>query len=230
MVVLVALLKELMQLYTRLARSNSALQRERNNRLLRLDAMAASIAHETNQPLAALVTNGGIGLRLLAKADADLDEVRSVLKRIVDDGHRASNIIAGIRVMFENGRREDVPVDIHDLVYEVLELVQRELQGHGVSAQVTLDPDLPRLVGDRVQLQQVLVNLIMNAVEAMSSMQVHERSLLVESRLHGPDDVQITVAYSGPGIDANELERLFEPFYDEGPRNGVGACYFPDDH
>jgi signal transduction histidine kinase len=213
MVVLIALLKEIMQLYTRLAGSNSALQREQNNRLLSLDAMAASIAHEINQPLAALVTNGGIGLRLLAKADADLDEVRGVLKRIVDDGHRASDIIAGIRVMFKSGRREDVPVDIRDLVYEVLALVQRELQGHGVSAQVTVAPDLPRLVGDRVQLQQVLVNLIMNAVEAMSSVQVHERSLLVESRLHGLDDVLITVEDSGPGIDANEMEHLFEPFF-----------------
>jgi C4-dicarboxylate-specific signal transduction histidine kinase len=175
--------------------------------------MAASIAHEVNQPLAALVTNGGIGLRLLAKADADLDEVRRVLKRIVDDGHRASDIIAGIRVMFKSGRREDVPVNIHDLVYEVVALVQRELQGHGVSAQVTVDPDLPRLFGDRVQLQQVLVNLIMNAVEAMSSVQVRERSLLVESRLHGPNDVLITVEDTGPGIDAKEMEHLFEPFF-----------------
>jgi C4-dicarboxylate-specific signal transduction histidine kinase len=150
---------------------------------------------------------------LLAKADADLDELRRVLKRIVDDGHRASDIIAGVRVMFKSGRREDVPVDVRDLVYEVLALVQRELQGHGVSAQVTVDPDLPRLVGDRVQLQQVLFNLIMNAVEAMSSVQVHERSLLVGSRLHGADDLLITVEDSGPGIDANEMEHLFEPFF-----------------
>ena len=212
-VILVILLQEIMQLYTRLARSNAALQRERNNRLLSLDAMVASIAHEINQPLSALVTNGAIGLRLLAKTDADLDEVRGIFKRIVDDGHRASDIIAGIRAMFKSGRREEAPVNIRDLVYEVLALVHGELQGHGVSVQVNVHADLPRIVGDRVQLQQVLVNLIMNAVEAMSSVQDHERSLLVESRLHGPNDVLITVEDSGPGIDADEVEHLFEPFF-----------------
>jgi signal transduction histidine kinase len=212
-VILVILLQEIMQLYTRLARSNSALQRERNNRLLSLDAMVASIAHEINQPLSALVTNGAIGLRLLAKTDADLDEVRGIFKRIVDDGHRASDIIAGIRAMFKSGRREESSVNIRDLVYEVLALVHGELQGHGISVQVNVHPDLPRIVGDRVRLQQVLVNLIMNAVEAMSSVRDHQRSLLVESRLQGPNDVLITVEDSGPGIDADEMEHLFEPFF-----------------
>jgi C4-dicarboxylate-specific signal transduction histidine kinase len=175
--------------------------------------MAASIAHEINQPLSALVTNGAIGLRLLARADTDLDEVRGIFRRIVDDGHRASDIIAGMRAMFKSGRREESPVNIRDLVYEVLALVRGELQGHGVSVQVNVHADTPRIVGDRVQLQQVLVNLIMNAVEAMISGQDHERSLLVESRVHGPNDVLITVEDSGPGIDADEMEHLFEPFF-----------------
>ena len=115
--------------------------------------------------------------------------------------------------MFKSGRREESPVNIRDLVYEVLALVHGELHGHGASVQANVHPDLPRIVGDRVQLQQVLVNLIMNAVEAMSSVQDHERSLLVESRLHGPNDVLITVEDSGPGIDADEVEHLFEPFF-----------------
>jgi len=212
-IILVILLQEMMQLYARLARSNSALQRERNNRLLSLDAMAGSIAHEINQPLSALVTNGAIGLRLLAKAGADPDEVRGIFRRIVDDGHRASDIITGIRAMFKSGRREESPVNIRDLVYEVLALVHGELHGHGASVQANVHPDLPRIVGDRVQLQQVLVNLIMNAVEAMSSVQDHERSLRVESRLHEPTDVLITVEDSGPGIEADEMEHLFEPFF-----------------
>jgi signal transduction histidine kinase len=213
-IVLIVLLEEMTRLYARLARSNSALQRERNNRLLSLDAMAASIAHEINQPLSALVTNAGIGLRLLARADADLDEVRGVLKRIGDDGHRASDIIASMRAMFKSGRREASPVDVRDLVYEALTLVRSELQSQGVSVQVNLHRDhLPRIVGDRVQLQQVFINLLMNAIEAMSSVKERERSLLLEARIHGRDDVLITLEDSGPGIDANEMERLFEPFF-----------------
>lgn len=213
MVILVVLLQEITQLYARLARSNSALQRERTNQLLGLDAMAASIAHEINQPLSALVTNGGIGLRLLATADADLDEVRGVLKRIVDDGHRASDIIASIRAMFRRGRREHSSLNIGDLVYEVLGLIHGELRSQGVSVQVNLRPDLPRIFGDRVQLQQVLINLMMNAIEAMTSVQAHQRFLRVESRLHSPNDVIITVEDSGPGIDANDMEHLFEAFF-----------------
>lgn len=213
MVILVALLQEITQLYARLARSNSALQRERNNKLLSLDAMAASIAHEINQPLSALVTNGSIGLRLLARADADLDEVRGVLKRVVDDGHRASDIMASIREMFKRGRREQSSLSIRDLVDEVLVLVRAELQSHGVSVQVTLHPDLPRVFGDRVQLHQVFINLIMNAIEAMSSVENFERALLVESRLDGANDVLITVEDSGPGIDANDMDHLFEAFF-----------------
>jgi signal transduction histidine kinase len=242
-VILVILLQEIMQLYTRLARSNAALQRERNNRLLSLDAMVASIAHEINQPLSALVTNGAIGLRLLAKADADLDEVRGLFRRIVDDGHRASDVIAGIRMMFKSSRREESPVNIQDLVYEVLALVHGELQGHGIAVQVNVHPNLPRIVGDRVQLQQVLVNLIMNAVEAMSSVQDHERSLLVESRLHGSNDVLLTVEDSGPGIDTDEMEHLLNrslqpsptewgwglPFRGQSLKLVVVASGFPDE-
>ncbi|MBV9018437.1 MAG: MASE4 domain-containing protein [Alphaproteobacteria bacterium] len=220
-VVLVVLLQESMQLYARLARSNSALQRERSNKLLSLDAMAASIAHEVNQPLSALVTNGGIGLRLLAKGDVDLDEVRAVLKRIIDDGHRASDIIASMRAMFKSGHIEESTLRIRELIFDVLVLVHGELQSHGVSVQINLRPDLPRILGDRVQLQQVLVNLIMNAVEAMSLVESHQRSLLVDARLHGTRDVLITVEDSGTGIEAKDMEHIFETFFTTKP-HGMG--------
>ena len=104
-------------------------------------------------------------------------------------------------------------MSIRDLVCEVLALVDAELESQRISLQVELHPELPQVMGDRVQLQQVLVNLIMNAVEAMSSVQDHERSLRVESRLHEPTDVLITVEDSGPGIEADEMEHLFEPFF-----------------
>jgi signal transduction histidine kinase len=226
-VVLVVLLQEMTQLYARLARSNSALQGERNNRLMNLEAMVASIAHEINQPLSALVTNGGIGLRLLAKADSNLDEVRGALKRIVDDGHRASHIISSIRAMFKRDPRERSLVSIRDLVSEVLALVHGELENHRVSLRVELHQELPRVMADRVQLQQVLLNLIMNAVEAMNSTENFERSLLVKSELHGTRDVLIMVEDSGPGIDSNDIDRIFDAFFTTKPQGmglGLSIC------
>jgi C4-dicarboxylate-specific signal transduction histidine kinase len=214
-------------LHARLVRSNSALQRERNNKLMSLEAMAVSIAHEINQPLSALVTNGGIGLRLLAKADSDPDEVREVFKRIVDDGHRASEIISSIRATFGKHHREKSPVNIRDLVYEVLELVRGELEGQRISLQVELNHELPRVMVDRVQLQQVFVNLIMNAVEAMSSVEYGERSLLVKSEFHGARDVLIMVEDTGPGIDSKDMDCIFDAFFTTKPHGmglGLSIC------
>src|SRR6516225_4640933 len=167
------LLAALVEERGRIEQSLRATERElaRVSRQTTVGAMAASIAHEINQPLSALVTNGGIGLRLLANADSDLDEVREVLKRMIDDGFRASNIISSIRAMFGKERREKSLVSTRDLVSEVLALVRGELESHQVSLQLELHQELPPVMGDRLQLQQVLLNLIMNAVEAMSSVE-----------------------------------------------------------
>jgi C4-dicarboxylate-specific signal transduction histidine kinase len=226
-VVLVVLLQEMTQLYARLARSNNALQCERDNKLMNMEAMAASIAHEINQPLSALVTNGGIGLRLLAKRDADLDEVRHVFKRIVDDGHRASQVIASVRAMFRRDRREKSPVSIRDVVREVLALVHGELETHRVSLRVELHPELPRIIADRVQLQQVLINLVVNAIEAMSSVANYERSLLIKSEPLGTREVLIMVEDSGPGIGPNDSGRIFDAFFttkSQGMGLGLSIC------
>jgi signal transduction histidine kinase len=225
-VVLVVLLQEMTQLYARLARSNSALQRERNDKMMNLEAMAASIAHEISQPLSALVTNGGICLRLLAKP-SNHDEMREVLKRIIDDGHRASNIVASIRAMLRRDGRERLPVSIRDLVYEVLVLVQGELQNHRIALQVELRQQLPLVRADRVQLRQVLLNLIMNAIEAISSVGISERSLLVKTDLREERKVLITVKDSGPGIDAEDMDRIFDAFFttkSEGMGLGLSIC------
>lgn len=188
-------------------------------------AMAASIAHEINQPLSALVTNGGIGLRLLANADSDLDEVREVLKHIIDDGHRASHIIAGIRTMF--GKREMIQVSISDLIREVVPLVNGELERQRILLRLNLYHDLPLLMADRVQLQQVLVNLIMNAAEAMSSSNSHERSLLLKSEPSGEGDVLIMIEDTGPGIDLDDMDRIFDAFFttkSHGMGLGLSIC------
>ncbi len=226
-VVLVVLLQEMTQLYAGLARSNSALQRERNDKIMNLEAMAASIAHEINQPLSALVTNGSICLRLLARPNCNHDEMREVLKRIIDDGHRASNIVASIRAMLRRDGRERLPVSIRDLVYEVLVLVQGELQNHRIALQVELNQQLPLVRADRVQLRQVLLNLIMNAIEAVSSVGISERSLLVKTDLQEERKVLITVKDSGPGIDAEDMDRIFDAFFttkSEGMGLGLSIC------
>jgi PAS domain S-box-containing protein len=192
-----------------------------------IGAMAASIAHEINQPLSALVTNGGIGLRLLAKTDLDVDELREVLERIIEDGHRAGHIISSVRAMFENDRQERCLVPVSDLVREVLALVRGELENQRISLRVELDQQLPHVLADRIQLQQVFLNLIMNAVEAMSSVQNSERCLLVKSELDGTREMQILVEDTGPGIDPKHMDRIFDAFFttkSHGMGLGLSIC------
>src|SRR5262249_45730038 len=199
----------------------------RVSRQTTVGAMAASIAHEVNQPLSALVTNGSIALRLLATPNSNLDEAREVLKRIIDDGHRAGDIIASIRAMFGKDHREKTPVSIDDLVREVLALVRGELESQHVSLQVELDPGLPQVMADRVQLQQVLVNLIIHAVEAMGPMKNRERSLQVKSKLRQERQVLILVEDSGPGIAPNDMDRIFDAFFttkSHGMGLGLSIC------
>jgi signal transduction histidine kinase len=158
---------------------------------------------------------------------SDLDEVREVLKRIIDDGHRASNVIMSIRSIFAKDHREKSPVDIRDLVSEVLALVHRELESHQISLRVEIHDELPRIMGDRVQLQQVLLNLIMNAVEAMNSVENCERSLLVRADCSGPGDMLISVEDSGPGIDPEDIKRIFDAFFttkSHGMGLGLSIC------
>jgi PAS domain S-box-containing protein len=202
-------------------------QLERVSRQTAIGAMTASIAHEINQPLAAIVTNANASLRWLASAAPDTDEVHAALKRIVHDGHRAGQVIAGIRAMFGEDRGEKSPVSINDLVREVLVLVHGELENQRISLRVELHRELPRVMADRVQLQQVLFNLIMNAVEAMSSVTNRERSLLLKSEPHGDRDVLLAVEDSGSGIDANDMDRIFDAFFttkSHGMGLGLSIC------
>jgi PAS domain S-box-containing protein len=190
-------------------------------------AMTASIVHEVNQPLAAIVANANAGLRWLARAEPDVDEVRSLLKRIVSDGHRASGVIVSIRSMFGKDRCEMSPVCVNDLIGEVLALVHGELESHQISLQHEIFDGLPRVMAERVQLQQVLLNLIMNAVEAMISITDRERVLAVQSRVCEPDHVLITVEDSGTGIDPSEMDRIFDAFFTtktQGMGMGLSIC------
>jgi PAS domain S-box-containing protein len=216
---------------TELTRAEEALRELRGelarvSRQTTMGAMTASIAHEINQPLAAIVTNGNVGLRWLARAEPDLDEVRGALRRIVDDGLRAGDVIGGIRGMFGKDRREKSAMAPNDVIREVLALAHAELESHQVVLRTELS-EAPEIMADRVQLQQVLHNLIMNAAEAMVSVTDRARLLVVTSGAGEGGDIRITVEDSGPGIDPKDIDRIFHAFFttkSHGMGMGLAIC------
>jgi PAS domain S-box-containing protein len=192
-----------------------------------MGVMAASIAHEVNQPLAAVITNANAGLRWLANAEPDLDEVRAILERIVNNGHRAGAVITGIRSMFRKDAGELGPVSVNGLIREVLSIVRGELESHQVSLQTELPEGLQPVMAEQTQLQQVLLNLIMNAVDAMSPITDRDRVLIVRSETGESNHVSITVEDSGIGIQPEQMNRVFEAFYTTKPHGmgmGLSIC------
>jgi PAS domain S-box-containing protein len=192
-----------------------------------LAAMTASIAHELNQPLGAIVLCGNAGLRLLDSAEWDRDQARSVLKRIVEDGQRASEILARIRAMFRRDRQEALPLNVNELVQDVLALAHGELTSRHIALHVELTEPIPTIVGDRVLLQQVVLNLVMNAVEAMTSQPDPIHHLAVKTTPGDSDAVLITIADDGPGIPSEHMDRIFEAFFTtkaDGMGMGLSIC------
>ena len=183
------------------------------SRHMTMAAMVASIAHEVSQPLAAIILNADAGLRFLAKAKPDMDDARAALKHIVDDGQRASAVLDGIRSMFRNDHGARSAVNVNDLIGEVLAVVRGELDAHQVSLRSELSDGLPTVLAAPTQLQQVLLNLVMNAIEAMSPVTTRERVLIVKSEIGESGDVQITVEDTGTGIDPSLVDRVFEAFF-----------------
>jgi signal transduction histidine kinase len=218
--VLAVLLSETALLYARLARSVMAQRREREARLMTMDVLSASIAHEMNQPLASIVTNADAASRWMARPTPDLDEVKATLEQIRNSAYRARDLIGSIRAMVKRDDRNRAPLDLNDLVREVLTLTQRELQRSRVSVQVELDEHLPLVKGDRIQLQQVLVNLITNAIDAMAEKK-WPRILRIESAVQEPSGVLISVADTGKGIDPKIVDRIFNPMFTT-KSNGMG--------
>jgi PAS domain S-box-containing protein len=183
--------------------------------------ITASIAHEINQPLAAIVTNANSALRWLTNKTPDPAEAQTALQRIVSDGHRAGEVIASIRALFRSGVRENAFYDINDVIREVRALIDGELQNNRVEARLELSAEIPKVLADRVQLQQVVLNLMMNAIEAMGSMQNGARILRVNSEIQDSHDILISVRDSGPGIDPKDIDRIFDRFFTT-KSNGMG--------
>ena len=182
-VVLLVLLSETLVLYANLARSILRQRNERQARQIAMDAMAASIAHEIRQPLASIVLNGETALLCLTGATSDLDVARDALRSVVDDSHRASAVITGIRSMFQKGTHGQILLDVNEVVRETLTMVDLDLRTYGVSVKTDLRDGVLQLSGDRGQLQQVFLNLISNAIEAMNSVTDRARNLQVRTNV-----------------------------------------------
>jgi PAS domain S-box-containing protein len=185
----------------------------RVTRLTTMAEMTASIAHDIRQPLAAIEINGNAALRWLANVTPDLDEVRAALESIVDEGRRASMVIGRIRTMLKKGEPEETWLDLNALIREVLALMDGELQDRCVLVGTELMDDLPRVLFDRAQLQQVILNLIMNAAEAMASVSTRTRVLKVATELQEPGNVLITVQDTGTGIDSEHMDQIFDALF-----------------
>jgi signal transduction histidine kinase len=182
-------------------------------RVLAMGELTASIAHEVNQPLAAIVANANAGFRWLANPTPNLEEARNAISRIVRDGNRASDVIRRIRALVKKGDTEKTLLDINEVIQEVVSLTHSEIQKSGVVLKMNLAGGLPRIYGDRIQLQQVILNLVMNGIEAMNSVVDRPREMLIRSCEHESDQLLVAVRDSGIGIDRENLDQIFNTFY-----------------
>jgi C4-dicarboxylate-specific signal transduction histidine kinase len=185
----------------------------RVTRVVAMGELAAAIAHEVNQPLTAIVTNGNFCLRTLDGANPNPDELRAAITAIVNDGTRASGVISRIRGLLVKGSPNRTDLDINQIIQDVTILLRNEFTRNRVSLRTDLSSDLPRVTGDPVQLQQVLINLIMNAIEATSSSTDGRRREILIRSARNRDGVLVQVQDSGPGIEPALVNRIFEPFF-----------------
>jgi PAS domain S-box-containing protein len=183
------------------------------SRVTMLGELSGSLAHELNQPLTAILSNAQAAQRLLARHDVDLDEVREILRDIVSDDKRAGEVIHGLRALLKRGETEHQPLDVNDVVRDAIRLVRSDLLNHAVVLSTDLAPALPMVVGDRVQLQQVLLNLVVNGYEAMAGLDGADRQLTIRTSLTEEQSVSVAVIDMGHGVPPKHLERVFDPFF-----------------
>jgi C4-dicarboxylate-specific signal transduction histidine kinase len=191
------------------------------NRVTAMGQLAASITHEVNQPLTAVVTNGAACLRWLQRDRPDLDEACAAVQRVVREGQRAGAIITRLRALAQKAPPHKDWLDLNATIRDVLALVRSEVQRHRVVVETHLAEPVPRVRADRIQVQQVLLNLLINAIEALSGVGDGPRELVVQSDTDAAQGVLVTVRDSGPGLDPQSLDRLFEAFYTTKP-HGLG--------
>jgi C4-dicarboxylate-specific signal transduction histidine kinase len=183
------------------------------NRVATMGQLSASIAHEVNQPIAATLLNAGNAVRWLARQPPNLEKTRQSIDRIISDGRRAADIVSRIRDFAKNAPARKQDLEINEAILDIMRLTRAAMSEHGVLAKMRLSEGLPRILGDRVQLQQVILNLTMNAIEAMSEVGEGSRELLISTSKAESGGVLVAVSDSGPGLPPANLARIFEAFY-----------------
>ena len=198
---------------------------ERSAHVSRMGAMTASIAHEMNQPLAAIVANASAGLRWAERIPPAIDRARECFEQIVRAGQHAADVLEGVRTMFKSKELASVQIDLNQLINEVLTLVQGAVKRHDITVRTELDAAIMPVTGNRVQLQQVLFNLITNAIEAMET--VADRTMLVKSERENSGQARVTVEDSGTGIEPQHVDKIFGSFFTtkaDGMGMGLSIC------
>ncbi|HEY2755558.1 MAG TPA: MASE4 domain-containing protein [Pseudolabrys sp.] len=218
--VLLVLLYEITSLYARLLRAVLAQRREREARLVTGDAVAATIAHEIKQPLSAMITNANAGVRWLDRAPPDCNKAKASFDQIAADGLRAGAVIESIRAIFKKEERKRTSLDVNELIGEALALVRSDLQSCRILVETEPTGDLPLVNGDRIQLRQVLLNLITNAIDSMADKD-EPRTLCVKSNVYDGGGVLVSVADTGAGIGAQDVDQIFNPLFTTKP-DGMG--------
>ena len=194
-------------------------------RVTMLGELTASIAHEVNQPLAAIVTNSEVGLRLLKRSEPDLNEIRELIDCVVKDARRAADIIARVRTMATRQAPKQTLLSVDEVIREALLFLRHEVQSHGLAVTHHVDPAAPKVLGDRTQLQQVFVNLTVNAIQAMTQAETTRRTLVIRTTSVDPHMLCCTVEDSGPGINPDHLDHLFDSFFTtKDPGLGLGLA------
>ena len=224
--VLIVLLYEIQTLYARLLGAVLAQRREREARLMTGDAVAASIAHEMRQPLTAMVTTADAGLRFLDRQMPNLEKAKQAFRNIAADGHRAGEVVATIRANFRTDVRERTSLDVNELIKEAAALVHGEIQRNGIVFRSESNRQLSPVTGNRIQLQQVLVNLIMNAIDAMAARE-EPRILSVRCQPNEDQGVTVSVADTGTGIHSADADQIFNPLFttkSDGMGMGLSIC------
>jgi len=220
-VVLIALLSESMRLYAALSRANVMLERERENKLMNAVAIVAAIAHEVRQPLTRIISGGNAAQRFLKMTPPQQDKAQTALEGIVNAGHRTSEVIDGFRGLFAEGNEEQQLVDITEIIRVVLESLRNELKDQQIELRSELMSGLPSVYGNKSQLQEVVSNIIVNAIEAMETSSNRDRVLDVRTELCDGMTIRVAIEDSGPGIDLDKLGGIFSAFVTT-KRHGMG--------
>ncbi|HVI78634.1 MAG TPA: ATP-binding protein [Candidatus Acidoferrum sp.] len=215
------LLVETMLLYSRLASAIMLQRRERTNRLLSVEAATAAIAHEIKQPLAAMSLNSDAALECLKATPLDFEELRSCLMDVKNDNSRANEIVEGVRALFKTTAPQRTMIDVNRLAREVLKMVENELHVHGVSISTVFQEDLPQVRADQIQLQQVILNVVRNAIDAITTGPTTIKAIRLMTTYAGKSVISIYVQDSGPGIAAENETQIFESFFSTKP-SGMG--------